>query len=169
MRIAQREKTQFIEAIYNRYKVPLYGVIRKYLGCKDSMDDVFQEVIVRIIKNAELLSTLPQPKLEAYIKSCKASLSINEDTGVATCNSYCYAASGYTVKIQCKLQQYTGSTWSTLKTWSVSGPYYANVNENWTVTGGFTYRVYCLFSIYNSAGALVETGTTTNSYVFPKK
>lgn len=67
MRIAQREKTQFIEAIYNRYKVPLYGVIRKYLGCKDSMDDVFQEVIVRIIKNAELLSTLPQPKLEAYI------------------------------------------------------------------------------------------------------
>lgn len=104
----------------------------------------------------------------AYIKSCKASLSINEDTGVATCNSYCYAASGYTVKIQCKLQQYTGNTWSTLKTWSVSGPYYANVNENWTVTGGFTYRVYCLFSIYNSAGALVETGTTTNSYVFPK-
>lgn len=67
MKAIQQKNQHFIEAVYSRYKVPLLCVIRKYIGSKDDCEDIFQEVIVRIIKNAELLIRLPQPKLEAYI------------------------------------------------------------------------------------------------------
>ena len=57
----------FIEELYDQYKVPLLCVIRKYIVAKDASEDIFQEVIVRIIQNAQMLSGLPRPKLEAYI------------------------------------------------------------------------------------------------------
>lgn len=103
-----------------------------------------------------------------YIKSNSVNLTINESTGVATCTSSCYATSGYTISIECKLQRYTGTSWSTVKTWTVSANRLATVNEEWTVSSGYTYRVYSTFRIYNSSGTLLETGTNSKSYVFPK-
>lgn len=67
MKVIQQRKQHFIEEVYDQYKVPLLCVIRKYIGSNDACEDIFQEVIVRIIKNVDLLSSLPQPKLEAYI------------------------------------------------------------------------------------------------------
>ena len=69
--------TQLIEEIYDRYKIPLYRVIQKYIGQKDAVDDVFQEVIIKIIKKIDLLSTLAQPKLEAYIYLIARGVSID--------------------------------------------------------------------------------------------
>ncbi len=63
----QSNRQDFVEEIYNQYKVPLLCVIRKYIVEKDACEDVFQEVIIRIIQNVDLLSRLPRPKLEAYI------------------------------------------------------------------------------------------------------
>lgn len=63
----QSNRQDFVEEIYNQYKVPLLCVIRKYIVEKDAIEDVFQEVIIRIIQNVDLLSRLPRPKLEAYI------------------------------------------------------------------------------------------------------
>ena len=67
MNAIQHNKQYFIESVYNRYKVPLLYLIQKYIGQNDCCEDIFHEVIVRIIKNVDLLSSLSQPKLEAYI------------------------------------------------------------------------------------------------------
>lgn len=103
-----------------------------------------------------------------YIQSNYANLTINESTGGATCTSSCYATSGYTVSIECKLQRYTGTSWSTVKTWTTSANRYASISQTWTVPSGYTYRVYSTFRIYNSSGTLLETGTNSKSCVFPK-
>lgn len=102
-----------------------------------------------------------------YIKSNSVNLTIDQSTGVATCTSTCYATSGYTVTIVCKLQRYTGTTWGTIKTWNTSADRYANISETWPVSSGFTYRVYSIFRIYNASGTLLETATSTKSCVFP--
>jgi len=57
----------FLENLYERYRFPLLRIIRKYVGNSDICEDLFHEVIVRIIDHAELLITLSRPKLEAYI------------------------------------------------------------------------------------------------------
>lgn len=103
-----------------------------------------------------------------YIQSNYANLTINESTGVATCTSSCYATSVYTVSIECKLQRYTGTSWSTVKTWTTSANRYANISQTWTVPSGYTYRVYSTYRIYNSSGTLLETGTNSKSYAYPQ-
>ena len=103
----------------------------------------------------------------SYINSNSVNLTINQATGVATCTSSCYASSGYTVKIECKLQLNNGSSWLTLKTWTTSADRYASLSKTQTVSNGYTYRVYRTFRIYNSAGTLLETGTNSKSVYFP--
>lgn len=104
-----------------------------------------------------------------YIKMLTANLSIDEDSGISTSKASCYSASGYTVEIECKLQQYTGSSWSTLKTWNSSGSGYASIKENWAVSSGYTYQVYITYRIRNAAGNLLESTTTNKTYDYPKK
>lgn len=102
-----------------------------------------------------------------YIKTNSVNLTIDTDTGVATCTSSCYATSGYTVSIECRLQRYTGSSWTTLKTWTSSAIRYTSIAETRTVTSGYTYRVYSIFRIYNPSGVLVETGTNNKTCIYP--
>ncbi len=104
-----------------------------------------------------------------YIRTLSANLTIDEDVGVATCTATCYSESGYTVEITCKLQQYNGSTWVTMKTWTASGSRYASINKDWAVFSGYTYRVYVTYFVRNAAGSIVETTTSTRSYVYPKR
>ena len=74
----QRHQQQsFIEDLYDQYKVPLLCIIRKYVKPSDAIEDNFQEVIIRIIKNADLLSRLPKPKMEAYIYLVARGVSID--------------------------------------------------------------------------------------------
>lgn len=112
--------------------------------------------------------TIVQPQY-TYIKTHSTNLSIDEDTGITTSRASCYAIGGYTVEVECKLQCYSGSSWTTLKTWTASGTNYASVNENWAVYSGYTYRVYATFRIRNSSGGLLESTTSSKTYVYPKK
>lgn len=102
-----------------------------------------------------------------YIKVLTADLSIDESTGVSTSRATCYAASGCTVEVECKLQRYTGSVWTTLKTWTSTGSRYASVTQDWAVSSGYTYRVYATYRIRNSAGSLLEIATGNDSYAYP--
>lgn len=66
--IPQKQQIQtFLGDLYDRYKIPLLRIVRKHIGVSNACEDVFHEVFIRIIKNAEMLYTFPQPKLEAYI------------------------------------------------------------------------------------------------------
>lgn len=104
-----------------------------------------------------------------HISSNSVDLTINETTGIATCNATCYAPGTYTVEVECKLQRYQGGFWSTIKTWTSSGIRYASVYQNWAVYSGYTYRIYVVFYVRDSAGNLLESATSSASYNYPKK
>lgn len=64
----QNQKLQaFLEDLYDRYKNPVLKIVHKHIGDSDICEDIFHEIFIRIIRNAEMLYTLPKPKLEAYI------------------------------------------------------------------------------------------------------
>jgi hypothetical protein len=105
----------------------------------------------------------------SYIQTCAASISIDESTGVSSCRAYCFAASGYTVEVECKLQRSIGTSWSTVKTWTKTGNGYANINQDWAVSSGYTYRVYATYRIRNASGTLLESETASRTYVYPKQ
>ena len=67
----------FIEDLYNRYKLPLLKIIRKYIGNSDMCEDIFHEVFIRIIRKAKMLNQFPRPKLETYIFSIARGVSID--------------------------------------------------------------------------------------------
>lgn len=115
---------------------------------------------------AQVEDNIVSPKY-TYIQKNTVNLSINENTGIATCKANCYTLGTYTVEVECRLQRLTGSMWTTIQTWSASGTSYAGVNKNWAVYSGYTYRAYALYSVRDSAGNLLESDTGSYIYVFP--
>lgn len=63
----QQNIRRFLEDLYEKYRIPLLRIVRKYIGASNACEDVFHEVFIRIIKNAEKLYLFSEPKLEAYI------------------------------------------------------------------------------------------------------
>ena len=125
-------------------------------------------VLIFMMATGQVYAAVPENEsispLYTYIKEIATQFDINENTGIASCEASCYAANNYTVKIQCRLQQYTGSVWTTLKNWSVSGTRYASLDKSWAVSSGYPYRIYVIFRIYDSNGTLVETTHSTRTY-----
>lgn len=110
--------------------------------------------------------TVVQPRY-TYIKTHITNLTIDETTGIATSKASCYAVGGNTVEIECKLQRYNGSSWTTIKTWTASGTNYASVNKDWAVYSGYTYRVYAAYRIRSTAGNLLESTTSSKTCIYP--
>ena len=104
-----------------------------------------------------------------YITWYSTSVTIDESTGISRCEASCYADADYTVEVECSLQWYVASNWTTIKTWSATGTEYAGLNKNWAVYSGYTYRVYSVFRIYDSAGNFLESAADTDTYVYPSK
>lgn len=92
-----------------------------------------------------------------YISLLSPGLSINS-SGKATCIGLASAYdSSHTTILTVELQKYTGSGWSTIKSWSASstGTSVAVVEENYYVVYG-TYRVCATAEVYNASGILLE-------------
>lgn len=100
-----------------------------------------------------------------YITQMYAHLSINRSTGRSQSDAHGYAPSAGSVKVVCRLQQYTGSSWSTVKTWSSTSTSVASVSEPWYVAKGYTYRVFASCYVYNASGSLIETGSIYSNQV----
>lgn len=103
----------------------------------------------------------------AYIRDSEVILTINEDTGIAKCEASCDAFAEYTVQVVYKLQKNTGTYWATLKTWYTSGTETAGLYGECGVVSGYTYRAYVTFSVYDSAGNLLDSDTVTYNCVYP--
>jgi hypothetical protein len=110
-----------------------------------------------------------QPAVPYYnhIDSYSVNLTINQNSGVASCTATCYTAGSNTIEIEYNLQRYLGSYWGTVKTWTSSGTSYASINQSWAVYSGYTYRGKATYRVYNSAGTLLETGSATKTYSYP--
>ena len=63
----EQSQSAFISDVYNQYKSSLLRVIRKHIGYSSACEDVLHDVIIQIIGKADLLRSLPQHKMEAYI------------------------------------------------------------------------------------------------------
>lgn len=101
-----------------------------------------------------------------YIQKNAANLIINEATGIATCAANCIAVGTYTVEIECRLQRDAGTMWKTIQTWSVSGTGQASLIKQWAVPSGYTYSLYTVFSVRDSAGNLLERDIIRKNYLF---
>lgn len=101
-----------------------------------------------------------------YIQTSTASIVVNGSSST-TSSASCYTYGNYEVQITLKLQRYNNSKWNTVKTWTTSGMIDAILSETWTVPGGYTYRAYATFNIYDSNGNLIETATNSKSAYVP--
>ena len=116
--------------------------------------------------SAAAVDNYPVSPAYDYIEMNSVGINIDEDTGIATCTSSCYAQNGYTVEIVCSLQRYASASWLTIKTWTASSTDYASTRGTWAVYKGYTYRVYAAFRIRDAAGNLVETTVSHKTYVY---
>ena len=103
-----------------------------------------------------------------YIDNNSVGLTIDNASGIASCEARCYTSSGYTVRVDAHLQRYMGTYWVTLQSWTKTATGNAKAQGSWAVYSGYTYRTYAEFSIYNSAGTLLETGTNYKTVSYPK-
>ena len=115
-------------------------------------------------------AALPDPPASpqfTYITSYDVDLTINRATGTASCSATCHASNASRVEIEYKLQQYTGSYWKTIKTWTSYGTTSVYFSNSSTVTSGNNYRGKATYRVYDSSGKLLESGSASETYAFP--
>ena len=94
-----------------------------------------------------------------YTAITNADCEFNLQNGVAYCKGYTYVQSGYKAGVVVELQKNNGG-WKTFKTWTANGGTYATVNETYSVSSGYSYRIKVTHKAYDSTGSLVEVVTT---------
>ena len=130
-----------------------------------------------IILAVMLLTALAMPAMAAeeesvisprysYIEGLSASLAIDDTFGLTACYASSVVYGGDSVVLTCSLQQYNGSYWTTVKSWTATTKPAATIAKNYGVYSGYTYRVKASCSVYNSSGTLLESGTCYSNQVY---
>ena len=116
-----------------------------------------------------VVATLAAPALAAenepsvsprysYIQGMNAGLVIN-NWGLTDCTAGCTVYGGSSIILTCSLQQYNGSYWTTVKSWTSTTKPSAAIAKNYAVYSGNVYRVKASCSVYDASGKLLENGT----------
>ncbi len=65
------------------------------------------------------------------------------------------------------LQRWNTSTsrWETVKSWSKQGVETITLEKEWYVASGYTYRLKCIISVYDSDGLLGETAAAFSNHI----
>ena len=100
----------------------------------------------------------------SYIAKMYSGLQIGK-LGLSACQANCYAEGADSVALTAKLQQYNGSTWTTVKTWTATGTDIATISKNYAVPSGYTYQLRVTCAVFNASGTLIETGTCYSNQV----
>ena len=58
-----------------------------------------------------------------------------------------------------------GVTWSSEKTWSISGNLAVSLDESFYVLSGYYYKVNVSVTVYNEGGHYIETATTSSEII----
>ena len=107
----------------------------------------------------------PQIATVKFVQLNSAYTNIRISGGAATCSGYAKAKSNsYTVKATLRLQKQSGTSWTTISSWSGSGKGITGVTFSKTKSGLSTgqYRTSLYVSVYNSNNKFIES-TTVNS------
>ena len=100
----------------------------------------------------------------SYITQLYSGLQIGT-LGLSACRANCYVRNADEVILTAKLQQYNGSSWTTLKTWTATGTDIASISKNYAVPSGYVYCLRVTCAVFNEAGTLVETATCYSNQV----
>ena len=76
--------------------------------------------------------------------------------GKLTCEGSTSVQSGYYAEVTMELQQYNGG-WSTIKTWSSSGSYFASLTKTYYVDTNYSYRLRLTHTAYDSNWNYIES------------
>lgn len=111
----------------------------------------------------------PIDPLYTYVNSVYASLTIDTTWGIATCTGGVSAKTNHPVMVDVSLQKNTGTYWQTIQTWSATGDWDADISRSYAVYSGYQYRVLTTGYIYDNAGRILESASTTHTVNYPKK
>lgn len=104
------------------------------------------------------------PRMD-YIAQAKGSLYI-DSSGNATISSSVYGYQGTTTRVTicARLQQYKNSNWITLKTYTAeSNSHRASLNEIYTISKGYSYRVQATITAYSGSSSEIRTVTSSEA------
>ena len=128
---------------------------------------ILQAVIVVATLAAPALAAANEPSVSpqyTYIQGMNAGLVIN-DWGLTDCTASSTVYGGGSVILTCSLQQYNGSYWTTVKSWTSTTKPSALIMKNYAVYSGYVYRVKASCSVYDASGKLLESGSIYSKQV----
>lgn len=86
--------------------------------------------------------------------------------GRANCTTTVKLGNGYTANVTMKLEYSTNRlTWYEKTSWSASGSGTINMDETYTVSSGYYYRVSTTVNVYAANGNLVDNPTSSTSNI----
>lgn len=125
--------------------------------------------VVMVLSTASVAyaAVIPPDEVQySHVNSLYACLSIDK-WGVTTCTGRVSAKSVRPVEVDVYLQQYTGSYWRTVASWSASGSWQASLTRNYAVYSGYQYRVLAIGYVYDDAGNILESVSGTHTVNYP--
>ena len=98
-----------------------------------------------------------QPR-QTQVRGFRVNLSISDD-GYAKCVGQVELRdSSHGADLTVELQRSTnGQSWHTIKSWSASNTGVVDLDKEWYVSSGYTYRVYATVEVSAPDGTVVET------------
>jgi hypothetical protein len=118
--------------------------------------------IITPLRNANASEINPR---WTYIRSMTAGLDVSI-LGIATCNGQFAAYENVPVEIIMHLKQLKNGSWGTLRTWSTTGTCALNVEKQYAVEHGYTYKVVVTGYVYDANGNILETASASKSFVY---
>lgn len=117
-------------------------------------------VVLLVFVNACAYASVGEEIIPFYVytDNLTANLAIDSD-GDATCRGIVTPKdSSYSCSITVQLKRKSGSTWTTIATWSDSGQGYNGASAGGTkrVSAGYSYMVSASAIIKNSSGSIIE-------------
>ncbi|PKM51423.1 MAG: hypothetical protein CVV02_07405 [Firmicutes bacterium HGW-Firmicutes-7] len=93
-------------------------------------------------------------------------LNINSN-GKATVNVFAKGVTADKVIINTYLKRYTGSSWETVKMWSVSeNGNYAEISKSYYVASGYQYKVFSYCYLYSNGSLIESSSGSSDSIVY---
>jgi len=94
---------------------------------------------------------------EKYVVAYDVRSQLSISNGIATCRYAVDPSPGYTATIRADLQRSSGSSWSTIKSWSEAKASRHDKTRTYVVTKGYNYRLCISATVYDSKNKVVET------------
>jgi len=117
------------------------------------------------MNNSTEISSEDLMQSEKYVVAYDVRSQLSISNGIATCRYGIDPSPGYTATIRADLQRSSGSSWSTIKSWSEPKASRHDKTKTCSVVKGYSYRLYVFATVYDSKNKVVENITVISNTV----